>query len=181
MFVSHKSNIIQQISELEWDCRRNTKGQTKAEYWAWLETITDSDGVIKYPSEDFTIVECTDENVDERLVQLDDYIFQQPGELTYNIKWSDKKTKVTVNEVEIETHFTGDDSAKDARLLAAEWVKIRAERDRLIAETDWMMLSDTGTVSAAWKNYRKALREIPQSQDSVKKFSDIKWPDKPSS
>ena len=43
------------ISELEWDCRRNTKGQTKAEYWAWLETITDSDGVIKYPSEDFTI------------------------------------------------------------------------------------------------------------------------------
>ena len=44
-----------------------------------------------------------------------------------------------------------------------------------------MMLSDTGTVSAAWKNYRKALREIPQSQDSVKTFSDIDWPDKPSS
>ena len=44
-----------------------------------------------------------------------------------------------------------------------------------------MMLSDTGTVSTAWKNYRKALREIPQSQDSVKKFEDIKWPDKPSS
>ena len=44
-----------------------------------------------------------------------------------------------------------------------------------------MMLSDTGTVSTAWKNYRKALREIPQSQDSAKTFEDIKWPDKPSS
>ena len=57
---------------------------------------------------------------------------------------------------------------------------IRAERDRLIAETDWMMLSDTGTVSTAWKNYRKALREIPQSQDSAKTFEDIDWPVKPS-
>ena len=42
------------------------------------------------------------------------------------------------------------------------------------------MLSDTGTVSTAWKNYRKALREIPQSQDSAKTFADITWPTKPS-
>ena len=183
MFVSHKSNTIQQISEVEWDCRRNTKGQTKAEYWAWLESITDADGVVDYSGETgYTIVKCTDEDVQARLNQLGDYQSSSPGEPeVYNIKWSDKKTKVTVDGVEIETHFKGDDSAKDARILAAEWVKIRAERDRLLAETDWMMLSDTGTVSTAWKNYRKALREIPSSQDSVKKFSDIDWPDKPSS
>ena len=42
------------------------------------------------------------------------------------------------------------------------------------------MLSDTGTVSTAWKNYRKALREIPSSQDSVTRFKDITWPSKPS-
>ena len=177
MFISHKSNVIQQVHEQEWQCRRKSKGFiNKSEYWAWEETITDSDGVITYPSEDFTIVECTDEDVTARLVQLSEYINNNraPGEaLVYNIKWSDKKKD--------GSHFTGDDSAKDARILAAEWVKIRAERDRLIAETDWMMLSDTGTVSAAWKNYRKALREIPQSQDSVKKFEDIDWPDKPSS
>ena len=65
--------------------------------------------------------------------------------------------------------------------MAEEWKRIRAERDSLIAETDWMMLSDTGTASAAWKNYRKALRDIPSSQDSAKVFSDIDWPDKPSS
>ena len=181
MFISHKSNVIQQIDQDEWQCRRKSKGLNGEEYWTWLASITtqDDDGndVITYPSEDFTIVECTDEDVQARLTQLGDY--QTEG--VYNIKWSDKKTKVTVDKVEIETHFTGDDSAKDARILAEEWVNIRTERDRLLAETDWMMLSDTGTVSTAWKNYRKALREIPSSQDSVKVFSDIDWPDKPSS
>ena len=163
------------------------------EYWAWLETIKDSDGVPDYSSETgYTIVECTDENIEERFTQLDDYFHNslETGKI-YNIKYyaSKRNAEEILGEdgksqdpkVYVQSHFVGDDSAKDARLLAAEWVKIRAERDRLLAETDWMMLSDTGTVSTAWKNYRKALREIPQSQDSVKKFSDIKWPDKPSS
>ena len=171
MYISHKSNVIQQVHETEWQCRRNTKGQTKDEYWAWLASVTSGDPpVVDYSSETgYTIVECTDEDVQARLVQLSDYISTNR---VYNIKWSDEKVD--------GSHFTGDDDAKDARLLAEEWKRIRAERDRLIAETDWMMLSDTGTVSTAWKNYRKALREIPQSQDSVKKFSDIDWPVKPS-
>ena len=170
MYISHKSNVIQQVHETEWQCRRNTKGMSKPEYWAWEETIKDSDGVPDYSGETgYTIVECTDEDVEARLVQLSDYISTNK---VYNIKWSDEKVD--------GSHFTGDDDAKDARLLAEEWTQIRAERDRLLAETDWMMLSDTGTVSTAWKNYRKALREIPQSQDSVKKFSDIDWPVKPS-
>ena len=174
MYISHKSNVIQQTHETEWQCRRRTKGLTKPEYWAWEETIKDSDGVPDYSDETgYTIVQCTDEDVEARLVQLNDYVSITPEGTIYNIKWSDEKVD--------GSHFVPDDSAKDARLLANEWVQIRAERDRLIAETDWMMLSDTGTVSTAWKNYRKALREIPQSQDSVKTFADIDWPDKPSS
>ena len=152
---------------------------SKPEYWTWLETVT-TDGVSDFSGETgYTIVECTDENVQERLRQLENYVFNTLDGTTYNIKYYATKRD---SEIEgVKSHFIGDDEAKDAQLLAAEWVQIRAERDRLIAATDWMMLSDTGTVSTAWKNYRKALREIPQSQDSVKKFSDIKWPDKPSS
>ena len=26
MFISHKSNVIQQIADADWDCRRKTKG-----------------------------------------------------------------------------------------------------------------------------------------------------------
>ena len=192
MFISHKNNTIQTIQETEWECRRISKGLTMPEYWAWLETIKDSDGVPDYSSETgYTIVECTDENIEERFTQLDDYFHNSPetGKI-YNIKYyaSKRNAEEILGEdgksqdpkVYVQSHFVGDDSAKDARLLAAEWVKIRAERDRLIAETDWMMLSDTGTVSTAWKNYRKALREIPQSQDSAKTFADITWPTKPS-
>ena len=179
MFISLKNNLIQQVHQSEWQCRRKSKGMSKPEYWTWLETVT-TDGVSDFSGETgYTIVECTDENVQERLRQLENYVFNTLDGTTYNIKYYATKRD---SEIEgVKSHFIGDDEAKDAQLLAAEWVQIRAERDRLIAETDWMMLSDTGTVSTAWKNYRKALREIPQSQDSVKKFSDIKWPDKPSS
>ena len=177
MYISHKSNIVQSVTEEEWRCRLKSKGMAGDEYWAWIEEITtqDADGkdIITYPSEDFTIVECTnaEENIQERLGELKSYINEDGS--TYNIKWSDEKVD--------GSHLIGDDSAKDARLLAEEWELIREERDRLIVETDWMMLSDTGTASAAWKNYRKALRDIPSSQDSAKVFSDIDWPDKPSS
>ena len=189
MYISHKSNVIQQVHETEWQCRRNTKGLSKPEYWEWLATITSGDPpVVDYSGETgYTIVECTDEDVQTRLNQLGDYT---SIEGVYNIKYyASKRDAEEIKDIDgnshdpkqyVQSHFVGDDDAKDARLLADEWVTIRRERDRLIAETDWMMLSDTGTVSTAWKNYRKALREIPQSQDSVKKFSDIDWPVKPS-
>ena len=168
MYISHKSNVIQQVHETEWQCRRMSKGLTKPEYWAWLETVT-TDGVPDYSGEDYEVVET---EVDVRELTISNYITTPTVDegISYHLKWDASKKEIVK-----------DDDAKTAWELSGQWKRIRAERDRLIAETDWMMLSDTGTVSAAWKNYRKALREIPQSQDSVKKFSDIKWPDKPSS
>ena len=92
MFISHKSNVIQQVHETEWQCRRLTKGLGKSEYWAWLESITSGNPPEPdYSSETgYTIVECTDEDVNARLVQLRDYINQnrKPKEaLVYNIKY----------------------------------------------------------------------------------------------
>ena len=172
MYISHKSNVIQQVHETEWQCRRMSKGLTKPEYWAWLETVT-TDGVPDYSGETgYTIVKCTDENVDVRLEQLGDYISSTLLRITYNIKWSDEKVD--------GSHFVPDDSAKDARLLANEWVQIRAERDRLIAETDWMTCSDSPAMSDANKTYRQKLRDLPKDQEDKTKFSDITWPSKPS-
>ena len=179
MFISHKSNVLQTVHETEWQCRKNSKGMTKPEYWTWLESITSGDPpVVTYPSEDFTIVECSDEDVSARLVQLSDYVNNNrtPDEtLVYNIKWSDKKTKVTIDEVEIETHFTGDDTAKDARLLAEKWTAVRRDRDRRIAETDYLALSDS-PLASNMKTYRQALRDVPEDNADP---DSISWPTKP--
>ena len=177
MYISHKSNVLQTFHETEWQCRRLVKGLDKSEYWTWITSITtqDDDGhdVVTYPSEDFTIVECTDEDVQARLAQLSDYQSSSPDTGTvYNIKWSDTKNSDG-------THFTGDDTAKDARLLSYEWTKIRKQRDRLLAETDWMTFSDSPTMSAANKTYRQKLRDLPSDQSSKKTYTDITWPSKP--
>ena len=108
MFISHKSNVIQHIRDTEWQCRRKSKGMSKPEYWAWLESVT-TDGVVDYSGETgYTIVECTDEDVGKRLVQLDDYI---SDEGVYNIKYYTTKRDSEIDGV--KSHFIGDDTAKD--------------------------------------------------------------------
>ena len=55
-----------------------------------------------------------------------------------------------------------DDSQKAAAQTArdnATAESARAERNRRLAETDWMALSDV-TMSEEWKTYRQALRDI---------------------
>ena len=212
MYISHKSNVIQQIHEVEWQCRKLSKGMSKSEYWAWIETITDSDGVADYSGETgYTIVECTDEDVRARLIQLDDYInhrYREPGKaLVYNIKYYASKkdseivdvpahtiaahTDIDGNDVAeedvattyVQTHFIGDDTAKDARILAEEWTRIRAERDRLLTNSDWTQANDTALASAkvtAWATYRTKLRTLPEDQKDKTTYADITWPSQPS-
>ena len=189
MFIAHKSNVLLNWHDTEWMCRMEAKGLNgPKEYWTWLDSVTTEDErLVKtydFSGEtDYTIVEVRDEDIPTRLGQLRllgyESAVESKEEHVYNIKFYATKRD---SEIEgVKSHFIGDDATKDARLLSEEWIQIRKMRNRLIAETDWMMLSDTGTASTAWKNYRKALRDIPSSQDSAKVFSDIDWPDKPSS
>ena len=191
MFISHKSNIIQQVHELEWNCRRLTKGMSKPEYWEWFATITSGDPpVADYSGETgYTIVECTDEDVQARLAQLGGYISMDG---VFNIKYYASKRdaeEILDNEGNshdpkqyVQSHFVGDDSAKDARILANEWTRIRRERDRLLAESDWTQANDTPLASGKvteWGTYRTSLRDLPSDQSSKTKYSDITWPTKP--
>ncbi len=190
MYISHKANVLQTVHETEWQCRRLVKGLDKSEYWAWLDSVTSDDDppVVDLSGETgYVIVECTDEDVQARLSQLGEYVSDIPT--VYNIKYYASKRdaeEILDNEGNshdpkqyVQSHFIGQDDTKDARLLAEEWTRIRAERDRLLAETDWMMLSDTGTISTAWKNYRKSLRDLPSDQSSETSYGDITWPTKP--
>ena len=185
MYISHKSNVIQSVHETEWQCRRKSKGLSKSEYWAWEATITSGDPpVIKYPSEDFTIIECTDEDVQARLAQLNDYIDRKSEGKTYNIKYyASKRNAEEILDSEgkshspkqyVQSHFVPDDSAKDARLLADKWANVRRERNSKLAETDYLALGDN-TLSADMKKYRQDLRDVPSQSDP----DDITWPTKP--
>ena len=182
MFISHKNNVLQQVHETEWQCRRKVKGLDKSEYWTWLATITTQDenghDVVTYPSEDFTIVECTDEDVQARLNQLGDYTSMDG---VYNITWSDSKVSAVTGQdmegedITIQTHFSGNDSDKNARLLADKWTAVRRDRDRRLSQTDYLALSDS-TLASNMKTYRQALRDVPEDNADP---DSISWPTKP--
>ena len=195
MFISHKNNIIQQVRELEWQCRMHSKGMSTDEYWPWLESVT-TDGVADYSGETgYTIVECKDEDVWARLVQLDDYISipLPPKIKEYNIKWQDdignaeeilgEDGKSQDPKVYVQSHFVPDDSAKDARLLADVWTSIRSKRDRLLTNSDWTQGSDSPLASGKkteWATYRTKLRTLPEDQKDKTTFASITWPSQPS-
>ena len=137
MFISHKSNVLQSVHETEWQCRKNTKGQSKAEYWTWLDSVTSGDPpVVDYSGETgYTIIECTDEDVQARLAQLDDYVSNKPEGIVYNIKYyASKRDAEEILDVDgnshdpkqyVQSHFVGQDDTKDARILADKWADIR--------------------------------------------------------
>ena len=52
---------------------------------------------------------------------------------------------------------------------------VRNQRDILLAETDWMALSDV-TMSDAWTTYRQALRDVPAQSGFP---ASVNWPTKP--
>lgn len=42
------------------------------------------------------------------------------------------------------------------------WERLRAHRNRLIAECDWTQVADAPVDKVAWAAYRQALRDLPE-------------------
>ena len=179
MFIAIKDTKVIAIHEVEWNCRRQAKDISRSEYWTWLESVT-TDGVPDYSGEDYEIVETdaplsyesTDEDGNTRTIS-----FNESGHITTNLEGT--HYHLTWNGSEI----VKDDTAKAAHDLAEEWKQIRTERNRLLAETDWVVIKareNGGQVPAAWKTYRVALRDLPAEQSDKTKYSEITWPTQPS-
>lgn len=62
---------------------------------------------------------------------------------------------------------------------AAQAKRVRAKRDQLLAECDWVVIraQETGEpVPQAWRDYRQALRDVPDQPG----FPDtVTWPEAP--
>ena len=175
MYIATKDTKVIAIHETEWQCRRKAKGLSKPEYWTWLESVTTED-VPDYSGEDYEIVETDAPLSYESTVDgiTSTISFNESGHIhsdgTYSLTWNGSK-------------IDKDDTAKAAYDLAEEWKRIRAERTRLLAETDWVVIKareNGGTVPAKWKTYRVALRDLPAEQSAKTKYSDITWPTQPS-
>ena len=58
-----------------------------------------------------------------------------------------------------------------------DWHTVRKERDNLLKQTDWRAVKDR-TMRQAWKDYRQALRDLPQDHEEANDAVDH-WPEAP--
>ena len=78
-----------------------------------------------------------------------------------------------------QTEFDNANTAWNNAAPARRMVDLRKQRDKLLAETDYMALGDV-TLSDAWGTYRQALRDITDTTPSDDALSNITFPTKPS-
>ena len=170
MYISIKDTKVITIHEVEWACRQQTKGLSKPEYWTWLATVTSGDPpVYDFSGEDYEIVETNaplsyqDKDEDGNDITV---LFTTSGHIHeghYHLKW-DASKKVIVK----------DDDALSVCQTAEKWKDVRRDRNRRLAETDYLALSDQ-TLSNDMKTHRQALRDVPTQSDP----DNITWPTKP--
>ena len=72
--------------------------------------------------------------------------------------------------------YNGEDIVEEGKYDVA-WQEVRNRRNELLKATDWRAVKDR-TMSQAWKDYRQALRDLPQNFDSANDAAN-NWPNTP--
>ena len=88
---------------------------------------------------------------------------------TSTITWIDGTTPISNSDIVAQYSAIDLDNALE---------EVRTKRNGLIAETDYLALSDQ-TLSSDMTNYRQALRDITNGLDTVEKCNNVTWPTKP--
>ena len=91
------------------------------------------------------------------------------GDDINQITWHEGTTPISNADIEAQfTEVEFDIAMED----------LRTKRDKLIAETDYLALSDQ-TLSREMSTYRQALRDITNGITTVEQANNITWPTKP--
>ena len=72
-----------------------------------------------------------------------------------------------------ETVYAGDE-VLEVLYHDVSWELIRSKRNQALAESDWRALKDV-TLPNPWKEYRQALRDLPQDHAEANDAAD-NWP-----
>ena len=67
--------------------------------------------------------------------------------------------------------FGSDGEVIEQGMMDVDWIQVRAARDAALLECDWRALKDV-VLSTAWKDYRQALRDLPQNHDEANDAAD---------
>ena len=86
------------------------------------------------------------------------------------------KVQFTAEE---ETARDNEETAWTNGEVARELNKLRDRRNALLAETDYLALSDN-TLASNMATYRQQLRDLTSGLDTVDKINNVTWPTKPS-
>ena len=74
------------------------------------------------------------------------------------------------------TVYDGEDVMESTQ-VDVTWEQVRAARDKALADSDWTAVKDR-SMSQAWKDYRTALRDLPQEHADANDAAD-NWPHPP--
>ena len=113
----------------------------------------------------------------------DDFLTEQGFAKVSAFKDHDRATQKLVNVAAyyespwVYTVKVVDKTAEDIQAETdAQAASVRAQRNRLLADSDWTQLADSTADKAAWATYRQALRDIT-AQDGFP--WNVVWPTKP--
>ena len=77
----------------------------------------------------------------------------------------------------IDVDLTAEEIAqREASATTEAWANLRNQRDNLLSKSDWTVLADSPTSTAAWKAYRQQLRDLPAN--TTDPFNPV-WPTPP--
>ena len=90
----------------------------------------------------------------------------------------DEGPALLIDGVWTQNYIVSDLSADEsAAKVGAQWTVIRAERNKLLVESDWTQLPDAPVDAAVWATYRQTLRDVTTQANPFA----IVWPESPSS
>jgi len=73
--------------------------------------------------------------------------------------------------------FGSDGEVIEQGMKDVDWIQVRAARDAALEDSDWRAGKDV-VLSTAWKEYRQALRDLPQDHAEANDAADS-WPTPP--